>query len=120
MVVGASAARAECDEDGGGGEVCEQQLAEREADLVPVVPRAGEPDAWGSWRVRWRGVGVRVRRAQLLEEAVHDEVPLHGEGGDEEVEADRRVAVLAEEGHEEAEADHDHHCGEGVSGRVWA
>ena len=45
MVVGASAARAECDEDGGGGEVCEQQLAEREADLVPLVPKAGEPDA---------------------------------------------------------------------------
>ena len=44
-----------------------------------------------------------------VEEALHERGPLQGEGCDQEVEADAAEAVALQEGHEEAEADEDHH-----------
>lgn len=44
-----------------------------------------------------------------MEEALHECGPLQREGGDQEVEAHAAEAVALQEGHEEAEANEDHH-----------
>lgn len=44
-----------------------------------------------------------------MEKALHECGPLQGKGCNQEVEADAAEAVALQEGHEEAEADEDHH-----------
>lgn len=44
-----------------------------------------------------------------MEEALHERGPLQGKGCDQEVEAHTAEAVALQEGHEEAEANEDHH-----------
>ena len=44
-----------------------------------------------------------------MQHATEQHGPLDHKRGNEHVEADAAVAVLAQEGHEEAEADEDHH-----------
>ena len=44
-----------------------------------------------------------------MDEAAGEDRPLYDDGRDEKVVADAAEAVALEEGHEEAEADEDHH-----------
>lgn len=52
---------------------------------------------------------VDLASVHTVEEALHERGPLQGEGCDQEVEAHAAEAVALQEGHEEAEADEDHH-----------
>ncbi|TNN37584.1 hypothetical protein EYF80_052257 [Liparis tanakae] len=52
---------------------------------------------------------VDLASVHAVEEALHERGPLQGEGRHQEVEAHAAEAVALQEGHEEAEADEDHH-----------
>lgn len=59
-----------------------------------------------------------------VKESLHQHGPLHHQGGHEQGEAGGTVAIFPQEGHEEAEANEDHHldvlelCGEKEGKRV--